>query len=151
VQLYRQALYDVASIRSEALELKEALLKVSQGDRPFLYAALAPYVQQAVQAHRAFLKRFEVEGRPPDKVDDECRQAYLSSRMALARAHAKLPSSASLCQALEQYQLVAAHIKAHPADGMHAEAQLCAEMTQLLPVRIAHLKREEAAAGQRGP
>jgi len=81
VQLYRQALYDVASIRSEALELKEALLKVSQGDRPFLCAALAPYVQQAVQAHRAFLKRFEVEGRPPDKVDDECRQAYRSCNL----------------------------------------------------------------------
>ena len=84
MQLYRQALYDVASIRSEALELKEALLKVaqrSQGDRPFLYSALAPYVQQAVQAHRAFLKRFEVDGRPPDKVDDECRQAYLSCNL----------------------------------------------------------------------
>jgi len=63
--------------------------------------------------------------------------------MALARAHAKLPSSASLCEALEQYQLVAAHIKAHPADGMHAKAQLCAEMTQLLPVRIAQSNRAD--------
>jgi hypothetical protein len=145
VQIYRQALYDVASIRSDMLELRAA--QVQDEPEPRRAAALAPLVADAVAAHAAFLRRFDKDGAPPSSVDDESAQAYVSSRLSLARAHSKLATTPALGEALAQYKIVSALLKAHAIPGLEGEAKVCDEMIELLPLRMAHMAREAAGRG----
>jgi len=146
VQIYRQALYDVASIRSDILELKMSQLQ--NEPEPRRGKKLAPFLADTIAAHGAFLSRFEVEGKPPTKVDEESAQAYVTSRLSLARAHSKLVTESSLGAALGQYKIISIFLKADSVAGLEGEAKVCDEMIELLPLRITHLKREQAQAAK---
>ena len=43
----------------------------------------------------------------------------------------------SLKASLEEYEFIGGYLKAHPIPALEAEAQVCAEMIELLPRRIA--------------
>ena len=102
-------------------------------------AQLAPHVQKAVEAHRAFLERFEKDGAPPERAEEESEAAYLQSRFQVARAHGKLESSESVRLALEEYTSLDAYLRKHKVEGMAAEADACAEMLRLLPHKLSQL------------
>jgi hypothetical protein len=147
VQIYRQTLYDVASIRSDMLELRASQLQ--DEPEPRRAAALAPLVTDAVAAHAEFLRRFEKDGAPPSSVDEESAQAYISSRLSLARAHSKLATLPAMADALAQYKIVSAFLNANAVPGLEGEAKVCDEMIELLPMRMAHLSREAGQGASR--
>lgn len=147
VQIYRQALYDVASIRSDMLELRATQLQHEPETRRA--AALAPLVADAVAAHTDFLRRFDKDGAPPGSVDDESAHAYVSSRLSLARAHSKLATTAALAEALAQYKIISAFLKANAVPGLEGEAKVCDEMIELLPLRMVHISREAGRGASR--
>jgi len=143
VQIYRQALFDMATIRSDMLELRTVQLEDEPEQRR--NAKLAPFVADAIAAHTEFLRRLDKDGKPPDKVDDESAHAYVNSRLSLSRAHSRIPSAASLAEALSQMEIVSTFLKANNIKGMEEEVKVCDEMIQLLPLRIADLNKREAA------
>jgi hypothetical protein len=127
------------------LELKVAQLQ--DEPEPRRSKKLGPLVAEAVAAHSEFLKRFNKDGKPPARVDEESEQAYVTSRLSLARAYSKLVTSASLGEALEQYKTISAFLKANQVKGLEGEAKVTDEMCELLPIRIHHLKKQEAMQG----
>ena len=104
-------------------------------------------VEGVVEACDAFLSRFVVNDKPPDKVEEEQERAYITCRFHLARAHGKLDTPAALGAALKEYQLIRDYLKRNKVDGMEQEAQVCGEMAELLPHKIAAAERGMLAQG----
>jgi hypothetical protein len=135
----RQGLYDIAVMASEMLEIRCAMLKEAPAEKRA--RLLGREVAHATEACREFLSRFEADGKPPAKVDEEQERAYLTCRFHLARAHGKLDAADSLGASMQEYERIAAYIKANSVEGMEEEAKVCAEMAELLPHKIAAAQR----------
>ena len=71
------------------------------------------------------------------KVDEGSDEAFITAHFHVARARGKLPTVDSLKESLKEYEFIAAYLKAHPIAALAGEAQICDEMIELLPRRIA--------------
>ena len=102
-------------------------------------------VKLVVEACDDFLARFD-EPKPKDRVEIEQERAYIQCHFNKARAHGKLDLSPdSLVQALQGYEYLAKYLTRNKVEGSEEEAKVCAEMAELLPMKIAQAKRAAAS------
>ena len=104
---------------------------------------LRPHVEAVAGAYASFLKRFEVEGKPPDKVEAEQEDAFVTAHFHTARAYGKLVGVEWQRRALAEYELLDGYFTRTPVEGMEEEAKVCKEMAELLPMRIAQLAHQQ--------
>lgn len=65
-QVVRQTLFDIASVRTEMVDVKAATLEAAP--LPLREKKITPFVDDAAKAHREFLNCFLKDGKPPTKV-----------------------------------------------------------------------------------
>lgn len=104
-------------------------------------------VKLAAEACADFLARFD-QPQPKPRVDMEQERAYIQCHFNKARAHGKLDlDPESLVQALKGYEYLASYLTRNQVEGSAEEAKVCAEMAELLPMKIAQAKRAQATTG----
>jgi hypothetical protein len=97
-----------------------------------------------VAAHRDFLSRFDKDGQPPERAEEESEAAYLTSRFQLARALNKVETVGTVRDALAEYTAIDAYLKKHEVTSMEAEGRAVKEMLELLPRKLSELAAKGA-------
>lgn len=140
-QIVRQTRFDLGTIASDMVELKAMIISSDPNEirrAKKTQTQLAPLVDGVAHAYAAFFTTFlDANGVMPTKVDEGSDEAFITAHFHVARARGKLPTVDSLKESLKEYEFIAAYLKAHPIAALAGEAQICDEMIELLPRRIA--------------
>ena len=104
-------------------------------------------VRLAVECCDAFLSRFDAGPTgPPDRVEVEQERAYIQCHFHKARALGKLEKPDSLVASLRAYEFIHKYCARNQPEGSEDEVSACAEMIELLPMKIAQAQRALATS-----
>ena len=147
--LYKALWFEYAEAHRAVLEGKITR------NRPPL--SLGEAARCATRGYSAYIDTFKDQVGPnhtaPRRIHDkEEERTYVTARFIRARTaskqHGQFGSEAgALGVALVDYEFVPAYCEAHGLEGMEQESGLCAQMCQLLPSKIVHLRSMEKHAG----
>ena len=147
--LYKALWFEYAEAHRAVLEGKITR------NRPPL--SLGEAARCATRGYSAYIDTFKDQVGPnraaPRRIhDEEEERTYVTARFIRARTaskqHGQFGSEAdALGVALVDYEFVPAYCEAHGLEGMEQESGLCAQMCQLLPSKIVHLRSMEKHAG----
>ena len=86
--------------------------------------------------------------QPPSKVPDDEERTYLTARFVrgrvVSKSHGMGSEADALAEAMVEYEFIVDYCKRNSVKGFEQEAQLCAEMAELLPTKIDNIRRLEA-------
>lgn len=136
----RQMAFDLGTIYGDILDVRMVLLKGLPPDKQGPKAL--PAVEDAAKAIRRFLDFFRnAEGVMPERVDPENEEVFLTAYFNLARAYGKVDDKEALGASLQAYEFIAAYAKKHAVPFMPEEIRMAKEMVELLPPKIAQVRR----------
>eukprot|EP00466_Bigelowiella_natans_P006935 jgi/Bigna1/69975/fgenesh1_pg.10_\ len=142
---------EVASSATIMLEIKEHLFpKLAKNKRSDAVNKINKLAHTAILYYRLFIRGFHKNygPDPPDKIDAEIVKHYLTARFHIARLYSKIvgdtiPATCKLTQSsLEEYKLIVKLAKKYDCKDFKEELQICKDMVDVLPAKIANWQRE---------
>ncbi|GAB5361363.1 hypothetical protein AAMO2058_000707000 [Amorphochlora amoebiformis] len=149
-QEYQQLADEVASSYVEIQDIKETLFpSLPEKERGKAIIKINSVARQALLYYRLFIRGFHkgFGADIPDKIDDYLQKPYLNARFFVARLYTRIigdstPTTCRLHQAsLEEYKTIIQLVKKWNTKDFTAELNICKEMVELLPPKIANFQR----------
>jgi len=164
VAFYRQLTFEVAELTQEQYELKADGKFPGSGNRLFdndddeVPSACSPakllrcnlLAKKSIEYYNSFIGTYHLDGKVPDKVDNDDTRVYLTARLNMARLSTKMTGLNTDEQiewhkkALHEYQRILDYGKRNPgvyedSIGMATEMRLCEEMAGMLPTKLSRI------------
>lgn len=145
----RQILFELGEIFSDMVDLKRQRWQTEQANPKFL-KKVNQLVNQAILYFQTFLDTMKVEGKDPDKYNDDTVRPALLANFYLGRLASKFVVEENSPAELENialtymaYKKIVDYCEKNPEakEKVGEELEACAEMVRLLPVKMEKVKR----------
>ena len=145
----RQILFELGEIFSDLMELKTKRWN-EEPENPHHAKKVNLMVSKAISYFIRFLDTMKVEGRHPDKYNEESVRPALLARFHLGRLSSKFvvdentePQLRNTLTSFTRYKEILDYCDQHEEAklSIDQEFEICQEMTRLLPLKIEQIKR----------
>eukprot|EP00088_Acartia_fossae_P034425 TRINITY_DN35355_c0_g1_i2.p1 TRINITY_DN35355_c0_g1~~TRINITY_DN35355_c0_g1_i2.p1 ORF type:complete len:293 (-),score=53.91 TRINITY_DN35355_c0_g1_i2:46-924(-) len=145
----RQILFELGEIFSDMVDFKRARWQ-TQPTNPHFAKKVNTLVRQSILYFETFLDTMRVEGKRPEKYNDDNVRPALLAHFYIGRMYSKFvvaPNSHeelnNVNQTYEAYKSIVDYCKKHPEalEKVEEELSACSEMVKLLPVKMEQIRR----------